>query len=130
MNLFIGLHSGPPLPPAPAVMVHNATLLQLSWDPPFVALSKDYPILYYNVTATYTDTGNIVESLLEREPNGTVEQYGLPSITRTCWYITFNVSATSAIGTSGNGSTEGGFPMRKLLIHSHIKSILHVLLNY
>ncbi len=106
---------GVPMPPEPAprLMIVDATHLNLSWDPPFYLDLEKYPILYYEVQVTSTCCVEVFENRLM---NGTYEIYSISATAETCHTLSFNVTATTAVGTSSPGEVKGGFPIREFLL--------------
>ncbi len=108
-TLFFSLVTiGPPLPPTPRLTVVNATHLKISWDPPFLLAGDKYPVQYYQVHVT-NSTSN--EVLKDEQVNGTHTIYSIPAVAETCQPLSFNVTATTSVGTSVPAVEEGGFPI-------------------
>ncbi len=122
------LSIGAPLPPVPNLTATDATHLNLSWDPPFHLDQDKYPILYYEVQVTIASSVEVFE---DRQVNGTYEIYNISATAETCHTLSFNVTATTAVGTSSPGEVEGGFPIRELswrpskLYSSLYSSLIH-----
>ena len=105
------LCAAPPLPPAPEVLLTNATVLQLSWEPPFTW--SEYPVLNYTVrmhnissTGQYTWTRTISAAV------NTMEVISSGSTVSLSYHeLVFYVTARNDIGESCQGVVHGGFPV-------------------
>lgn len=108
------IYAAPLLPPTPEVLVINATVLQLTWEPPFAW--SEYPVLNYTVrmhnssspepctwTRTIPATVNTVEVFSSES-----------AVSVYCHELVFYVTATNDIGESNQGIIRGGFPVGEL----------------
>ncbi len=51
------------------------------------------------------------EVLKDEQVNGTHTIYSIPTVAKTCQPMSFNVTATTSVGTSVPAVVEGGFPI-------------------
>ncbi len=60
---------------------------------------------------TNSSDGEVLE---DRLVNGTYEIYNISATVETCHTLSFNVTATTAVGASSPGEVKGGFPICEL----------------
>ena len=100
-----------PLPPAPEVLLVNATVLQLSWEPPFTW--SEYPVLNY--TVRMHNTSNTEQCTWTRTISAavnTIEVIGSGNTVSLSYHeLVFYVTARNDIGESCQGEVRGGFPV-------------------
>ena len=101
------MHTGPPSPPEPQLVVLNATAIQLSWLPPFSW--ADYPIVNYTVQVHNRITGEEMNSTV----NVTLTETLSAAVTREVMN-SLNSSATiieEEINTATSTSTAAAAPV-------------------
>ena len=98
---------GQPLPPNPSMEIQsNGTVLYITWEEPFSPMG--FNITSYDLTI-YNHTSN-----MSREINTTAPLYKLtkPVYSNTaCHELTISVRANNDVGSSVEGTIEGGFPI-------------------
>ena len=103
--------TAPPLPPAPEVLLINATVLQLSWEPPFTW--SEYPVLNY--TVRMHNTSSTEQCTWIRTISAAVNTIEVISsgntVSLSYHELVFYVTARNDIGESCQGEVRGGFPV-------------------
>ena len=82
------MHTGPPSPPEPQLLVLNATAIQIFWLPPFSW--ADYPIVNYTVQVHNRITGEVINSTI----NATFIETVSAAVTRKVINSTLNTTST------------------------------------
>ena len=104
------IYAAPPLPPAPEVLMINATVLQLTWEPPFVW--SEYPVLNYTVRMHSSSPEPSTWTRTIPATVNTVEVFSSESAVSVYYHeLVFYVTATNDIGESCQGIIHGGFPV-------------------
>ena len=114
----------PPPLPKPQLLVLSATIIQLSWLPPFAW--AEYPIVNYTVQVYNRATGEVMNSFI----NATSEvlsttapmtfTYNTPrgEVMQNCEELVFIVSAASTIGWGSPAIVTGGFPIGTVCVYT------------
>ena len=116
-HAYTHMYTGPPSPPDPQLHILNATILQLSWLPPFTW--EDYPIVNYTIQIHNRDTGEVMNrtidvtstSMFVMSPVTFNDSTPHGEVVQRCEELVFTVYATSNIGQSEPGEINGGFPI-------------------
>ena len=101
--------SGPPLPPSLSVEAINGTVLQASWEKPYIF--EPYTIDNYTITVENTSSRAIV---INKTLNATVNDFAFvreEGIATTCVNLTTRITAASTLGISKPGMFMMGFPV-------------------
>ena len=109
--------TGPPSAPDLHLYVLSATILQLSWLPPFTWM--EYPIVNYTIQIHNRDTGEVINRTINVTSTSVVAVFPLTfnfstphgEVLQRCEDLFFTVNATSNIGQSEPGEVNGGFPI-------------------
>jgi len=109
--------TGPPSAPDLHLYVLSATILQLSWLPPFTWM--EYPIVNYTIQIHNRDTGEVINRTINVTSTSMVAvspatfNYSTPhgEVSQRCEELVFTVYAASKIGQSEPGEVNGGFPI-------------------
>ena len=108
--------TGRPLPPQPTFRVVDATHIEVKWDKPFSGVD----IQYYTLTIINMedDSKEVYTYPGSGDTSYPVKHYQSTKghIQSKCNYLQFNLTATSAAGTSDTGSVIGSFPIGMCII--------------
>ena len=85
----------------------NATILQLSWGPPFTW--PEYEILRYTVRMENSSSGTTAEPVV-LSPTDLTYTLTTSAPAQHCAELRFNVTASNALGDSAPAVVTGGFP--------------------
>ena len=114
------IDTAPPLPPAPEVLLINATALQLSWEPPFTW--SEYPLLNYTIRMHNTSSGE--QFAWVHTIPATVTTYVVFNSGRMIFSsyheLVFSVTASNDLGESSQGTVHSGFPVGEYDNHMHM----------
>jgi len=109
--------TGPPSAPDLHLYVLSATILQLSWLPPFTWM--EYPIVNYTIQIHNRATRDVINRIMNATAMSPVTfNYSKPQgeVLQRCEELNFTVFAASNIGQSEPGQVNGGFPIGTILL--------------
>ena len=104
---------GPPLPPAPRLVILCPSKLRVEWNIPYS--NENFAVENYTIQIVNASSGVLIEKVMEMSNTSHILVLDGGGQAFSCHLLMVNVSAVSEVGESMPGIVSGGFPIGKNL---------------
>ena len=108
---FFNACTGPPLPPAPRLVILCPSKLRVEWNIPYS--NENFAVDNYTVQIVNASSGVIIEKVMEISNTSHLLILHSGDQAFSCHLLMVSVSAVSEAGESMPGTVSGGFPIGK-----------------